>query len=326
MGMSASQIRYCLLVARKTDVEYQGQQINQQRTTLATQSSAYNTQMLTLTVPTPPSTEQYTITSYNFSYNGSECNVKGTNFMTEEYTVAGKKYPAGTYVIDYTMEETQDTGKKGSKYRVSQDANGNYTIVSNNTVHTMTKVDMAGTEIDDKIHQSNVKQIMTNFDKDIDAGAEFYQTRMSDGTYVYLTAQELKTALDESALAQSYYVKADQVTISKKMYGASIVWTETGRMSTITDTNGNVCAMEIQSKTDDAAYNDAYNEYEYQKSEYNKKMDDINAALDIIQAQDKTLELQLQNLDTQENAISNEMDAVKKVVEGNIEKSFSVFG
>ena len=35
MGLAASQARFLNLTARKTNLEYEGQQINQQRTTLA---------------------------------------------------------------------------------------------------------------------------------------------------------------------------------------------------------------------------------------------------------------------------------------------------
>ena len=38
MGMAASQARYLGLTARKTNVEYEGQQINQARTALANQT------------------------------------------------------------------------------------------------------------------------------------------------------------------------------------------------------------------------------------------------------------------------------------------------
>lgn len=38
MGMSDSQARFLSLTARKTNVEYEGQQINQQRTTLSNES------------------------------------------------------------------------------------------------------------------------------------------------------------------------------------------------------------------------------------------------------------------------------------------------
>ena len=39
MGMAASQARYLALVARKSNCEYEGQQINQARTVLSNQSA-----------------------------------------------------------------------------------------------------------------------------------------------------------------------------------------------------------------------------------------------------------------------------------------------
>jgi len=64
MGMAASQGRFLSLTARKSNTEYEGQQVNQQRTILANQSAALNSQMLALNVPTPPDAEQY----YNDQY------------------------------------------------------------------------------------------------------------------------------------------------------------------------------------------------------------------------------------------------------------------
>ena len=64
MGMAASQARFLGLTARKSNVEYQGQQINQQRTALATESSNLFHQMMTLNVPTPPVTTEYYKTTY----------------------------------------------------------------------------------------------------------------------------------------------------------------------------------------------------------------------------------------------------------------------
>ena len=54
MGMAASQARFLGLTARKSNVEYQVQQINQQRTSLANESAGLYNQMMELTVPTPP--------------------------------------------------------------------------------------------------------------------------------------------------------------------------------------------------------------------------------------------------------------------------------
>lgn len=66
MGMAASQARFLGLTARKTNVEYEGQQINQQRTALSNQSANYYNDLLGMTVPTPPSVDSYTKTTYSF--------------------------------------------------------------------------------------------------------------------------------------------------------------------------------------------------------------------------------------------------------------------
>jgi len=67
MGMAASQARYLGLTARKTNVEYEGQQINQARTALGNQSAALWNQMLGLSIPTVPSITDYTTLTYSFS-------------------------------------------------------------------------------------------------------------------------------------------------------------------------------------------------------------------------------------------------------------------
>ena len=71
MGMSASQARLIALTARMNDIEYQGQQINQQRTTLSNQVNALYNSLLEMTVPTPPSTQDYTKIQYTGTLNAS---------------------------------------------------------------------------------------------------------------------------------------------------------------------------------------------------------------------------------------------------------------
>lgn len=66
MGMAASQARYLGLTARKTNVEYEGQQINQARTALANQSADLFNQLLELQVPQPPSTTDFTTVQYSY--------------------------------------------------------------------------------------------------------------------------------------------------------------------------------------------------------------------------------------------------------------------
>ncbi len=67
MGMAASQARYLQLSARMSNCEYEGQQINQQRTILANESANLFNQMLVMEVPTVPSSTDYTTVQYTFS-------------------------------------------------------------------------------------------------------------------------------------------------------------------------------------------------------------------------------------------------------------------
>ncbi len=66
MGMAASQARWLALTARKTNVEYEGQQVNQARTALAMKSANTFNELLALQVPTAPSTQDFTKIEYTY--------------------------------------------------------------------------------------------------------------------------------------------------------------------------------------------------------------------------------------------------------------------
>ena len=97
---------------------------------------------------------------------------------------------------------------------------------------------------------------------------------------------------------------------------------------TIPDATGTdvTYSLTTTTATDQAAYDDAMNQYEYEKYEYDQAIQDINSKIEIIQSQDKNLELRLKQLDTEQDAISTEIDAVQKVIEKNVESSFKTFG
>ena len=67
MGLAASQARYLALSSRKTNVEYEGQQINQQRLVLSNQSADLFNQMLTMSVPVCPDSSNYTKLQYSWN-------------------------------------------------------------------------------------------------------------------------------------------------------------------------------------------------------------------------------------------------------------------
>ncbi len=51
----------------------------------------------------------------------------------------------------------------------------------------------------------------------------------------------------------------------------------------------------------------------------------IQLRINSLQRLDQTLELQLRRVDTQQSAVSTELDAVKKVIDKNIDLTFKVF-
>ena len=66
MGLAASQARYLDLTARKSNIEFQGQMVNQQRTELANESAGIFAEMLTIDPPTAPTMAQFKSPAYNF--------------------------------------------------------------------------------------------------------------------------------------------------------------------------------------------------------------------------------------------------------------------
>lgn len=123
-------------------------------------------------------------------------------------------------------------------------------------------------------------------------------------------------------------------------YNASYIDTkieETEKALVETDGNGRftsirfeddsiVYTLNMGTETDDVAYQDAMNQYYYDNAVYDKTIRDINAKTSIIQQEDQQLELRLKQLDTEQSALSTEMEAVKKVVDDNVDSSFKTFG
>ena len=103
-----------------------------------------------------------------------------------------------------------------------------------------------------------------------------------------------------------------------------------GRIISITlnpdEANEITYSVTTNTQSDQAAYDDAMNQYEYDKYEYEQSIQEINAKIEVVQAQDKNLELRLKQLDTEQDAIQTEMDAVQKVIEKNTESTFKTFG
>ncbi|MBR5555676.1 hypothetical protein IKU74_06655 [bacterium] len=129
MGMAASQARFLGLTARKNNVEYEGQQINQQRTALSNQSANYYNDMLGMTVPVPPSIQDFTKIVYTFEDGAL------TNTITSLIAQADGSYIASylsNFQQDFSIVSAGEDLIVNSQNNVGVGANGNiYRIGAN---------------------------------------------------------------------------------------------------------------------------------------------------------------------------------------------------
>ncbi len=312
MGLAASQARFLNLTARKTNLEYEGQQINQQRTTLANQSASYYNSMLTLSVPTPPSTESYKTTVYTCTYAGNTYTFNQVTGKDSDATISWT-YSAEEYVAQKVG--TANASNENGTYKV----NG-LTLIAGSTSNKAAEIleEMKSATGDDSL-----------------TAADIYYSEKQNGSsvqYTYFLKSQLP-ANGQTGVVDKFQ-QADKTTYH------SGVWTE---VSITRDTNNRIAAINggkqdgkdinldsvaivTTQVTDNDAYNDAYNEYTYKNYLYQQQMEEINAQTSVIQAQDKKLELRLKQLDTEQNAISTEMESISSVIDKNIEKTFNVFG
>ena len=324
MGLAASQARFLNLVARKTNIEYEGQQINQQRTTLANQSANYYNSMLTLSVPTPPSTESYQQIIYSVSYGSQTYNLtQVTNGST-----------TGSYNVAYTTSYDEDVIANSNSigYKITK-SNGKYYFGGKEIVEAKASTTSAPTPFNQAMINEVKKGL--NLAKGNNADKAFTMYYVNRGTeaapnYVYFDEADLAKAAasttDNTATGYGY------TTVTKYQQGVlsdvTIIRDSNNRISAIATkdlANGETLSVTTKTVTDDAAYENAYNEYKYQTYLYQQEMENINAQTSVIQAQDKKLELRLKQLDTEQSAISTEMESISSVIDKNVEKSFNVF-
>ncbi len=394
MGMAASQARFLGLTARKTNVEFEGQQINQQRTTLSNQSANYYNQLLGMAVPVPPSVDDYTKTVYTFE-DGSLSNSISTMIAQ----------PGGLYLISYTSSWTDDFAAVSAGQSIVT-KNSNPDLKKTNNAIDGTLYSVGAKELrkmgdafkldvykDDKKTGQSVYMKNGKYYSDAECKNEIADADKNKSNYrlnenyndEYLKSLSLdqleklqteeneyieilnkqygndskwmvryvqntstgtwspifnkKTVLDNAIYSDNgssqsnipaYTIGSAQKTEEVKSVEARMEQDATGRIINVTLKPGKpdevTYAVTTNTATDQAKYDDAMNQYEYDKYQYDQSIQEINSKIEIIQAEDKNLELRLKQLDTEQDAISTEMDAVQKVIEKNTESTFKTFG
>lgn len=442
MGMSASQARFLGLTARKTNVEFEGQQINQQRTTLSNQSANYYNDLLGMAVPVPPSVDDYTKAVYTFedgaltnqitamiAQNNGTYTVSylrtwkddfsmvsaATSIVTRTTDGANNNYKVGsntlrklgefgddaikttektgdTTEVPLTAEEQKNIGyysydaKKDLLVQYQKNGNGTYSPINENgivdTTTTVTEdkvlpaiydekndkvswvsqkddgtlvkggdVTIDGDAINDEYLKSLSEDQLKQLLKEEEQYLSLLKQKYGDGDYMVRYVQNTTTGeyepyfykldnlqnanYDANGNSQSnincYKIGTETKTEEvKAVEGCEIEKDSSGRYINITIKDASntkiTYALTTTTATDQAAYDDAMNQYEYEKYEYDQAIQDINSKIEIIQSEDKNLELRLKQLDTEQDAISTEIDAVQKVIEKNVESSFKTFG
>lgn len=191
-------------------------------------------------------------------------------------------------------------------------------------------------DMDDNEIANNIKKCFTTtsetYDKDSYTGGLY--TFVSAGKTYYTTYFDLADSINggtginhiDDQPKLPFYGTDNIDTDINKTAKALLETDSSGRFTSIRFQDDSVkYSLNVETITDENAYKDAMNKYNYENAQYNKMVQDINAKTSIIQAEDQQLELRLKQLETEQNALSTEIDAVAKVVKDNVEKSFKTF-
>ena len=450
MGMAASQARYLSLSARKTNVEFEGQQINQARTALSNQSANLWNQQLAMSVPTCPNITDYTKVQYSFNdgYNTYVIsNLQSVDVMDKETGIRynkqvtyyynqdifkGVQYKNSNPQVQWIAEDyyytnnaagTEGSVKKdGTKWKIMYDGaeividpdhpelggkvneitdenderyihylkannltsldtehgeklyefkytdptdpdktitvyqrssiidkkeDGEYFVtqdIDNNPHYMIGNSSAKLYDPSDPEQEAGLDQIRHDFPKEKIAGADDTQIWVftKNGQVYYATKEELgeciasgnaktdqfqiSSGIDYQTALNQYYTGTISERVENTEYAIMDDASGSGRYANIKLQSMSE-AFEVKSEevSNEEAYNDAMNQYNYNVTCYEKALADINAKTSIIHEQDRQLELRLKQLDTEQNALKNEMDAVKSIIKDNVDKTFKTF-
>ena len=159
-----------------------------------------------------------------------------------------------------------------------------------------------------------------------------YLTKSESGEYTpnFIRNKEITSANGEYTNIPSYsYDPSGTYTQAKSTDNCKLEFDANGRITRIGIPNNygdyDWADLTVSTEVDNDAYEEAMKDYNYEKIQYDKTQEEINLKTSIVQQQDKNLELKLTRLDNERNAVNTEIEAVKKVVSDNIEKSYKTF-
>jgi hypothetical protein len=219
MGMSASQARYLSLVARQSDLEYQGQQINNERTILSQQVTDLYSQLQNLEVPTPPSTTDYSTVIYT-----------GTDGAST-FTLSNIVPTGDTYNVDLNYTKTGHYLSEAGSAKVTQGTKDKlYFETVDSSSFSTSQISGAGLSVDsatkianDSTKQSDNTKIMHNVGKD-PSGNDSYYVKVGNN-FVLVTSSNQSQYKDQDKFQlinaeTKETTNDDGTTTTDKNYGA----------------------------------------------------------------------------------------------------------
>jgi hypothetical protein len=317
MGMAASQARFLQLTARRSNIEYQGQQINQERLALANASAGLFEKMLTLVPPTPPSSQddKYYTQGYNFTDPDDELQKK-INWSST--TVVAGDFPpdvtSGTDDISISITPVSGsviTMSAASLAAVA--AGGTAEGVVGGVVTPGMDMDDIATALGVAMTADQKALGYTQVIRNVTISHNVYNP---DGQYATVTKQA-PALLEFDNLNRLLNV----TLLDKADIDASAGAGTADKPKAIGDGE----KLTYSGVFDSVSFEDDMNKYEFQKAAYDYQIERINQQTRQVQSQDKSLELKMKQLDTEHNAVQTEMEAVQKVINKNIESTFKTF-
>lgn len=323
MGLAASQARFLGITARKSNIEYEGQQVNQQRTALAEEVNSLYSKLLALDVPVAPDTTEFYETNYSFELDNTAGldgkylvksyyqNDDGTYYLNTERTF-NKNVAVGTVLANSSIVPSKD--EQGNTVYTLNTTEGSYTLKGNaqNSASMIALINDTygeGTITDDSLYYYQDSEGLTHYMSS--SAVEGYQPGASLSSYVSSNKEVTENVIFEQATVlfdQNNRFKS--ISATDPITGASIF------NSTDVDTTRTY---------DTEGYDAALRDYTMSKDEYSKAVADINAQTESLQQEDKVLELRLNQIDTEQNELQTELEAVKAVLDKNIENTFNTF-
>ena len=333
MGMAATQARWISLAARNTNVEYEGQQINQARLALSNKSSELWTRLYSMEVPTAPSKSDYTTTQYTFKDGDAKYtleNIEQADYYNPDDGLTYNSYVTYTKdVSEYTAIRntlsTPQVQQTPTGYMVGTRALAPLSTIPEEEMGTYTaQLNQIAKDWPD----IPVSKAWTNYlgtgDRTYLEQIQFFMDSKNEVNYT--TNEELDACITNPDLPLRTYYSDFQTNKREVSEYAIIEYDSSGRASSMQLQNSTlVYNLDATSVTDDIAYNDAVNNYNYEKQIYEKNVQDINARTEQLQTEDRTLELRLKQLDTERNALQAEMEVMKKIIQKNIDNTFKTF-